>query len=337
MDRIIDANINRATEALRVIEEISRFVLDNEGMTTELKNLRHELITAINPYYESLIQSRNTQDDVGTEIKNPSSRKNLMDIHKANFKRLQQALRVLTEFDNTLGDTFRYRSYILEQKMHSELTSKYKKYRLDGKKLYLVTDRTQFENEDDFLNAVASALKGGVQIVQLREKTATAREFTALGRKVRELCALYDAIFIINDRVDIAMAVKADGVHLGQHDMDIASAREILGSEVIIGLSTHCPEHALNAIETGADYIGVGPVYTTPTKPGRQAVGLDYVKWAAENVSIPWFAIGGMDANNLAEVVAAGASRVAAVRAIINADSQEQAAGRFLEGLSLKV
>ncbi|OGI02176.1 MAG: thiamine-phosphate diphosphorylase [Candidatus Melainabacteria bacterium GWF2_37_15] len=330
MHRIIDVNVNRATEALRVVEEVSRFVLEDEGITTELKNLRHEIITAFGSQYSQLIENRDTEGDVGTEIPNPSSRKSLIDIHKANFKRLQQALRVLSEFNPGLSDKIRYDSYILEKKMYKELTNKHKKYLLNDKKLYLVTDRSNFNNEDDFLNAVASALKGGVQIVQLREKTATAKEFIALGKKVRELCSLYDAIFIINDRVDIAMAVQADGVHLGQDDMDVAIARNILGSEAIIGLSTHCLEHALQAVQAGADYIGVGPVFTTPTKPGRQAVGLEYVRWAADNVNIPWFAIGGINPDNLNEVVQAGAFRVAAVRAIINAEQPEQAARRFL-------
>jgi thiamine-phosphate pyrophosphorylase len=172
-----------------------------------------------------------------------------------------------------------------------------------------------------------------VQIVQLREKTASAREFMDIGRAVRDLCAHYEAIFIINDRVDIALALEADGVHLGQDDMDIASARKILGNDAIIGLSTHCPGQAAAAVEAGADYIGVGPVFTTPTKPGRQAVGLEYVEWAAKNVSIPWFAIGGIDTDNAQEVIDAGASRIAVVRAIINAEKPEEAAGRFMEGL----
>lgn len=337
MKRILDANINRATEALRVIEEIARFVLENEEATTKLKHLRHEIITTFGGQYSQLITSRDTEGDIGTDIPNPSSRKNLLDIHKANFKRLQQALRVLSEFDRRLTDKYRYVSYILEKEMHEELTIKHRKYLLNHKKLYLVTDSSNFDSEDDFLNAVAASLKGGVQIVQLREKTASAKDFIAVGRKVRELCALYEAVFIVNDRVDIAIALGADGVHLGQDDIDIATAREILGSEAIIGLSTHCPEHAIKAIESGADYIGVGPVYTTPTKPGRQAVGLDYVRWAAENVDIPWFAIGGINTENVEQVVSSGAVRIAAVRAIINAENPEQAAVEFIQVLGCNI
>ena len=156
-------------------------------------------------------------------------------------------------------------------------------------------------------------------------------------KKVKELCALYDALFIINDRVDIAHILGADGVHLGQEDIDINSARDLLGKDSIIGLSTHCPEQAQIAVESGADYIGVGPVFVTPTKPGRSAVGLEYVRWAYENITIntniPWFAIGGINLENLNQVLDAGASRIAVVRAIINAENPEVVSRSFLEAI----
>ncbi|MCK7482576.1 MAG: thiamine phosphate synthase [Candidatus Moduliflexus flocculans] len=189
--------------------------------------------------------------------------------------------------------------------MFNEISQKMKSAKLKDKKLYLVTDRGKFSSVDDFLNKIASSLQGGVQIVQLREKTANAKEFTDIAKKVRQLCSMYDALFIVNDRVDIAKIVQADGVHLGQDDIDIHSAREILGNEAIIGISTHAPDQALKAVENGADYIGVGPVFETPTKPGRQAVGIDYVKWASQNIEIPWFAIGGINIDNADEVVKA--------------------------------
>jgi thiamine-phosphate pyrophosphorylase len=260
-------------------------------------------------------------------------------IYRANFKRLQQSLRVLAEYsaieglDTAIFEKSRYYSYTMEKEMFEELSKKIKAKRLQDKKLYLVTDRSKFETVDSFLNAVAAALKGGVQIVQLREKNSTAKEFIQIARKVKELCALYDAIFIINDRVDIAHIVGADGIHLGQDDIDIKSARHLLGKDIIVGISTHCPEQALEAVESGADYIGVGPVYTTPTKPGRQAVGLEYVKWVSKNIDIPWFAIGGIDLSNIDQVIAAGASKIAVVRAIMNTDNPEKAAQAFLEKL----
>ena len=337
MKRIIDANLNRATEALRVIEEIARFYLDNEDLCAQLKYLRHELAGVIDLNYAALLKSRDTEGDVGTFVVNNTEKQDVLDIFKANFKRLQQSLRALAEygqaqgFDVAVFEKTRYDSYTMEKNMFEELSKKLKLKRLEDKKLYLVTDRSKFSSIDEFLDAVASSLKGGVQIVQLREKTASAKEFVELGRKVKELCAIYDALFIINDRVDVAHIVGADGVHLGQDDIDIDSARHILGKDAIVGISTHAPEQAEKAVASGADYIGVGPVFETPTKPGKKSVGLEYVEWASKNVSIPWFAIGGINTENLFEVIKAGASRIAVVRAIINAEIPEASALNFCE------
>ncbi len=340
MKRIIDVNLNRTSEALRVLEEIARFSLDNKAVSAMFKNMRHDIINTYSSYYSELLSSRNTEEDIGREIPNPSSKPGLIDVYKANFKRLQQALRTLSEYsgilsvDTGLLEKIRYESYTLEKVMFQELTQKFNKKRFNDKKLYLVTDRSNFSCHNDFLNAVAAALEGGVSVIQLREKTASTREFIGLGKKVRELCALYDAIFIVNDRVDIAQAINADGVHLGQEDMDIQNARKILGEASIIGISTHSPEQASIAVESGADYIGVGPVYSTPTKPGRPSVGLEYVKWASGNVDIPWFAIGGINRENLQDVISAGAEKVAVVRAIINAEKPDKTASEFLELLN---
>lgn len=340
MNRIIDANLNRATEALRVIEEISRFYLEDKEYSTKLKHIRHELAQTLDFKYTELLKSRDTAGDIGVGIANPTQKQELVTVFKANFKRLQQALRTLAEYASIEGldlqvfEKARYQSYTLEKEMFEKLSSNLNKYRLQDKKLYLVTDRSQFDTQDAFLDAVASALQGGVQILQLREKSANAKEFVELGKKVRELCSLYNSLFIINDRVDIAHIVGADGVHLGQDDVDIHSARHLLGKDAIVGLSTHSPEQALKAVELGADYIGVGPVFETPTKPGRKSVGLEYVEWASENIEIPWYAIGGINLENTNEVISAGASRIAVVRAIINAPSPASVAAEFLENLN---
>lgn len=335
MKRIIDANLNRSTEALRVLEEIARFYLDDADLSSKLKNIRHELSKAADKDYEAFLASRNTLEDVGINVKNPTQRNDILNIFKANIKRLQQALRTLAEYaqaegiDFTVFEKARYESYTLEKEMYENLSSKLNKFRLQDKNLYLVTSSDGFENDDDFLDAVASALEGGIRLLQLREKSHDAKRIIRLGKKVRELTSLYDAIFILNDRIDIAQIIDADGVHLGQDDIDIKDARNILGDKMIIGLSTHCPEQALKAVESGADYIGVGPIFTTPTKPGRTAVTTEYAKWVAENINIPWFAIGGIDLTNTNEVLEAGASRIAVVRAIINAQSPALAAKEF--------
>lgn len=332
MKRIIDANLNRSTEALRVLEEISRFIMNEDEISKELKYIRHELNQIQESGYDLFLNARDTENDVGVKIKNPDKRMNLENIFKANIKRLQQSLRVLAEYMPENFDKFenlRYKSYSLEKKMWDKL----KKSRLQNRKLYLVTNSDKFETEDLFLNAVASALKGGVDIVQLREKNMTANKIMELGKKVKLLCAEYNALFIVNDRVDIAFALNADGVHLGQDDMDVKSAREILGEGAIIGVSTHALEQAQKAVEDGADYIGVGPVFITPTKPGRQSVGLEYVRWVSENIDLPAFAIGGIDLNNVSEVIANGAKRIAVVRAVINSENPELAAMNFLKVL----
>lgn len=339
MHRIIDANLNRATEALRIIEEISRFYLNNREVSEEIKHSRHDISAFMDIHYEKLLKSRDTVNDVGININNPTERKEILSVFKANFKRLQQALRTLAEYTQAEGispeefEKARYKSYTWEKIMFEELLKKSKLDRLKDKKLYLVTDRSKFESNDLFLDAVAQALEGGAGIIQLREKVASAKEIIDLGKKIRELCSLYNALFIINDRVDIANIIGADGVHLGQDDIDIHSARHMLGKDTIIGLSTHAPEQALKAVESGADYIGVGPVFTTPTKPGRSAVGLEYVNWASKNIDIPWYAIGGIDTENVQEVTKAGAERIAVVRAIINAKSPTQASKEFLSVL----
>lgn len=340
LKRIIDANLNRSTEALRVLEEIARFYLDDVNLSSRLKNIRHDLSKTADKGYEKFLDSRNTTDDVGINIDNPTQRNDILNVFKANMKRLQQALRVLAEYSQVEGIDFgvfekaRYDSYTLEKEMYENLSSKLNKFRLLDKNLYLVTSSDSFNDDNDFLDAVASALGGGIRLIQLREKSHDAKKIIRLGKKIRELTSLYDAVFILNDRIDIAQIIDADGVHLGQDDIDIKDARSILGDKMIIGLSTHSPEQAQKAVENNADYIGVGPIFTTPTKPGRTAVTTEYAKWVSQNINIPWFAIGGIDLTNINEVLDSGASRIAVVRAIMNAENPSFAAKEFIKILS---
>lgn len=322
MKRIIDANLNRATEGLRVIEEIARFILSDTELSARLKTIRHELQKFFDVEYDNLLDSRDTLNDVGCNIINPDKKESLDSIFKANFKRVEEAFRVLNQYAS-LDDSYRYRIYTIEKEMRSKLKLDYKKFFLNDKKLYLVTNSDNFESDEIFLDRVALSIKSGVDIVQLREKNTTSKRFIYLAQRIRELTSHFGAAFIVNDRVDIAKISNADGVHLGQDDIPVSYAREILGDNAIIGVSTHCPEHAKKAITDGADYIGVGPVFKTPTKPSKDPVGLEYVKWAADNVNIPFFAIGSIDTANIKEVVEAGAKRVAVIRAIMYADDIE--------------
>lgn len=322
MKRIIDANLNRASEGLRVIEEIARFILSDAELSARLKTIRHELQKFFDVEYDNLLDSRDTLNDVGCNIINPDKKESLDSIFKANFKRVEEAFRVLNQYAS-LDDSYRYRIYTIEKEMRSKLKLDYKKIFLNDKKLYLVTNSDNFESDEIFLDKVALSIKSGVDIVQLREKNTTSKRFIYLAQRIRELTSHFGAAFIVNDRVDIAKISNADGVHLGQDDIPVSYAREILGDNAIIGVSTHCPEHAKKAITDGADYIGVGPVFKTPTKPSKDPVGLEYVKWAADNVNIPFFAIGSIDTANIKEVVQAGAKRVAVIRAIMYADDIE--------------
>jgi thiamine-phosphate pyrophosphorylase len=170
--------------------------------------------------------------------------------------------------------------------------------------------------------------------VQYRDKEGDDIARLARAQQLCQLCHQYGALLIVNDRVDVAVAVNADGVHLGQQDFPIALARQILGPYKIIGRSTTNKEEMARAIAEGADYIGVGPVYQTSTKPGKAAAGLDYISYAVANCPIPWFAIGGIDLDNLDEVLATGGERVAVVRAIMQAEQPGSVTQCFLARLT---
>ncbi|MEZ2275637.1 MAG: thiamine phosphate synthase [Microcoleus sp.] len=315
--RILDANLDRAREGLRIIEEWCRFGLNSADLAGECKQLRQELAFW---HTAELRSARDTPADPGTELTHPQEeqRSGLQQLLEANFCRVEEALRVLEEYgkvyDPNMGKAFkqmRYRVYTLE----SDLLAYGRYQQLLRSQLYLVTS-----GRDNLLGVVEAALQGGLTLVQYRDKTSDDAVKLDNVRKLCELCHRYDALLIVNDRVDLAIAADADGVHLGQQDLPVAEARKLLGPGRTIGRSTTNAEEMQRAIEEGADYIGVGPVYSTPTKPDKQAAGLDYVRYAAAKSPIPWFAIGGIDINNLDEVLNAGASRVAVVRSIMEAE-----------------
>lgn len=179
-----------------------------------------------------------------------------------------------------------------------------------------------------------AALAGGVDVVQLREKRMDDTALTVLAREAVGLCAQAGALLIVNDRPEVALAAGADGVHVGQEDMPVAEVRALVGSEMLIGLSTHAPAEIDAA--GGIDYIGVGPVHATPTKPGRPAVGLELVRYAAAYSPRPFFAIGGIEQANIGSVLDAGATRVAVVRAIAEAADPEAAARGLREALDAR-
>ncbi len=191
--------------------------------------------------------------------------------------------------------------------------------RLASAYLYLICD----ELPDARLRA---ALAGGVDLVQLRMKAARDEQIIAAAQRFALVCAEFGALLIINDRPDLAAQAAADGVHVGQGDMALTQARELVGPRRVIGLSASAPDELDAAEASDADYIGVGPVFSTPTKPEQAGVGIELVRYAARHARKPFFAIGGIDSGNVAEIVAAGAHGVAVVRALTEADNPERAA-----------
>ena len=192
--------------------------------------------------------------------------------------------------------------------------------RIAGARLYLVCDARPRE----FL---AAALRGGVDVIQLRDKALGDEGLVTAAREFRAAADAHGALFVLNDRPDLVAACGADGVHVGQDDGTPAAARAAVGPDAIVGRSTHAPDQADAAdADPHVDYLAVGPVHATPTKPGRPAAGLDYVSYAAAHVDTPWFAIGGLDAGNVHEVTERGATRIVVVRALTGADDPEQAA-----------
>jgi thiamine-phosphate pyrophosphorylase len=197
--------------------------------------------------------------------------------------------------------------------------------RLRTARLYFVCDaRPHGEEPEPLLRA---ALTGGADIVQLREKKQDRHAIERAGATFRRLCDTYSALFIVNDDPALAVSCRADGVHLGQDDLPVAEVRATLGGDALIGLSTHSREQIGSA--EGADYVSVGPVWETPTKEGRPAVGLELVSYAARHCELPFYAIGGIDPSNAAQIVEAGARRICVVRAIRDAADPAAAAAEL--------
>lgn len=314
--RILDANLDRGREGIRVIEEWCRLGLENGELSQKCKNLRQELGKWHSPQIRG---GRDTAQDPGTELSHPreQERSSLGNILDSNFARVQEALRVLEEYSKLYDlemsaqmKSLRYGVYELQ----SALTVTDRLAILKNNFLYLVT-----MPHPNLCEIVEDCLQGGLKIVQFRQKEGTDREKIAQAQELCKLCRRYGALFLVNDRVDIALLVGADGVHLGQTDMDGRQARQILGKEAIIGISSTSPAELSYALEQQPDYVGVGPVFATPTKPGKAAIKDSYLPHAVVHCPIPWFAIGGIDIDNLEEVISLGARRVALVRALVNA------------------
>ena len=198
-----------------------------------------------------------------------------------------------------------------------------------GRRLYLITDASP---QGGLARLIEAAVRGGVDMIQLREKFLNDSELYEVAASCARLCRSLGVPFIVNDRADIALAAEADGVHLGQDDLPVPAARAVLGAERIVGLSTHTEEQ-VGAAGADADYIGVGPIFETPTKPGRPAVGEALVRYAAVHAAQPFFAIGGIDPRNVGDVVRAGAHGVSVLRWVAQSADPERAARMMINAM----
>jgi len=323
-----------------VVEDYARFALDSPGWAGALKKMRHRLLAAVDGLgvLTDLTAHRNTVGDVGTKLRAESEqeRPGPRDVLAANFRRAGQGLRALEEYAKMLDptaapsfETLRYELYTVEKGIMARFVPN---QRLSTARLYVLVTTALCGGRTPE-HVASEAIRGGADMIQLREKQMPDADFLALARKMREVCCACGALFIVNDRLHIAELADADGVHLGRDDLPASEACRLLGPDKILGVSTHSPQQAHAAIMAGASYIGVGPVYATHTKPSAAPVGLEYVKFASENVRIPFFAIGGVNASNAHTILRAGARRLAVCSAVISADNVAAAASEIKEAI----
>lgn len=358
VSRIIDAAANRASEGLRVVEDYARFVLDDPYLTGLLKRLRHDLGAALSELpTPDRHASRETQADVGTAISTEaeSLRPDTWSVCQASLERTKQAFRSLEEFSKvdspqlaTQFEQLRYRLYTIEKSL---TTLKESRSRLGGTKLCVLIDGR--DTQENFSQLCQSLIATGVGMIQLRAKNLTDRELIERGRLLCSAASRTETenpspspssaqrvaggdiqgsgtLVIINDRPDIAAAVDANGVHLGQDDMSVKDARAIVGPRKLIGVSTHNIEQARRAVLDGADYLGAGPTFPSATKQFDAFPGLDFLRQVAGEITLPTFAIGGICPENIAEVLETKISRVAVSSAVVAAAKPASVAENLL-------
>jgi len=321
--RIIDANFNRAREACRVIEDICRFALNNALLTARLKQLRHELCSVISALDSTkLLAARDTTADVGAgqQVQGQMARADIYDSLTAACKRLPEALRVLAEALKPTEpgaaqsiEQLRYRFYTLEKDI---VLSRSAAQKFSKVKLYVIITN---DSPAEILNLTNRCIQGGADCIQLRAKHMPADQLFATAQEMAKVCKQADALSVVNDRIDIAVAAGADGVHLGQNDLPVTHARKIALSPLIIGKSTHSMTQLEKAVHESPTYVSLGPVFSTGTKPDAEPVGLEYVSQATaylEDKGIGHVAIGGITTENVTQVIEAGAKSVAVCSAI---------------------
>ncbi len=338
--RIIDANANRAREALRVMEDVARFHLNDDELCARLKQLRHDLRAALDRLGDPslLLAWRDTPGDVGTTVSTEAEarRENLREVAAAAAKRLTEALRAIEECAKVASpplpgtqpgvapaiEAIRYAAYDVEQRLFAALSGG---RAAQWSVCLLLTESLCRRPWDEVAAAFIEAARGHLAAVQLREKDLPDRELLARARRLADLAhntsATPPPAIIINDRPDIALLAGADGVHLGQSDLPIAAVRRLAGSSLLVGVSCSTMEHARAAVRQGADYCGLGPVFpsTTKPKPATQLAGVQLVRdYLADPQTrrVPHLAISGITPDNAPQLAAAGCRGVAVSGAI---------------------
>jgi thiamine-phosphate pyrophosphorylase len=332
--RILDASTNRATEGLRTMEEFARFVLEDRHLSGIAKQLRHDLRAVLGAVVANdRLIARSVASDCGTtlEATDELRRDDVSAVARAAASRVQEAVRCIEEYGKTIEgfdsrkvEAIRYRVYTLAAAlslMHSRVE------RLCEAKLYLLV-ATDVDRER-FANHITAMFTSGVDIIQLRDKRADDRCLYECSRMAADIARRLGKIFIVNDRADIAVATYASGVHVGQDELPVEAVRRIVGAQGIVGVSTHDLDQAKAAVLDGADYIGCGPTFPSQTKSFDQFPGLAFLRQVAGEISLPTYAIGGIDQSNFSEVMATGIHGVAITSAILNASDPLEASQWF--------
>jgi thiamine-phosphate pyrophosphorylase len=327
--RIIDANFNRAREAVRVVEEFCRFALNSASLTKRAKRLRHQLSVAMGKLDSGLLMSsRDTLGDVGagSVLDEQFKRGDLKDCLTAGCKRLTEALRALAEMasavdglDRSVAETLerlRFDAYALEKDIVL-FGDPIEKFRRVG--LYVIISSNL---PADVISLTHRCLAGGADCIQLRAKDIKDDRLFAVAVEFVHICIAGGALSVINDRVDVATAAGADGVHLGQNDLAVEQARKLALTPLIVGKSTHSAKELRKSCDEQPTYVSLGPVFATPTKPKMEPVGLGYVKHGIETLAgsgIGHVAIGGITVDNVEDVLKAGATSIAVCSAVTEA------------------
>ena len=373
--RIVDANLNRASEGLRVVEEHCRFALGDRHLTECCKQLRHDLASAAAAFdVHQLHAARETQADVGTSVTTASeaSRDSLAHIAAANWQRVEQSLRAIEEYAKLLApaiapqiESLRYRAYTLAKACTNTADGQ---ARLAGARLYVLIDGGS--SECAFAERVTELIAAGVHVLQLRDKQLDDRTLLARARLLRRILdersastrqepqvrgqgtgdreqgsSNYDLspltthhslpLFILNDRPDLAVLARADGVHVGQDELGVHDVRQIVGPDLLVGVSTHSIEQARQAVLDGASYLGCGPTFPSGTKHFDTFPGLDFLRQVAAEIALPAFAIGGITSENLPQVLATGFYRVAVSGAVANSHDMTVSIERLMAVLKV--